>query len=142
MFDKQGGRVVRNVLDNDGALSMVQSKKNQSSLTLNYASDFSYTAAGAVSSMKLGNDLWESIVFNSRLQPEQIALGTTLNGIDKLQLNFDYGSTNNNGNVLSQQITVPTVGQAPGFTATQNYTYDSLNRQHDDDFDRLCGDNL
>lgn len=30
--------------------------------------------------------------------------------------------------MLSQTITVPTVGANQGFTATQNYTYDSLNR--------------
>jgi len=34
----------------------------------------------------------------------------------------------NNGNVTKQTITVPTVGQTPGFTAVQDYTYDSLNR--------------
>jgi hypothetical protein len=78
--------------------------------------------------MQLGNGRWESTIFNNRLQPTQIALGTVQNGTDKLKLNFDYGTTNNNGNVQSQTITVPTVGQAPGFTATQNYTYDSLNR--------------
>ncbi|MGI8639404.1 MAG: RHS repeat domain-containing protein [Pyrinomonadaceae bacterium] len=55
-------------------------------------------------------------------------MGTVQNGFDKLKLNFDYGTTQNNGNVLSQQITVPTVGANQGFVATQNYTYDSLNR--------------
>jgi len=78
--------------------------------------------------MQLGNGKWESTQFNSRLQPTQIALGTVQNGTDKLKLNYDYGATNNNGNVLSQQITVPTTGNAAGFLATQNYSYDSLNR--------------
>ena len=53
------------------------------------------------------------------------------NGTDKLKLNFDYGQAQNNGNVLSQQITVPTVGSNQGFVAIQNYTYDSLNRLKD-----------
>ena len=81
-----------------------------------------------VSSMQLGNGKWESKVFNSRLQPTQIALGTVQNGTDKLNLDFDYGTTNYNGNVLKQTITVPTVGTSTGFTAAQTYTYDSLNR--------------
>jgi RHS repeat-associated protein len=38
------------------------------------------------------------------------------------------GKTNNNRNVLSQTITVPSVGETPGFVATQTYSYDSLNR--------------
>ena len=122
------GRVVKNVLDNDGDLEIVQSKKNANAGFFNYAKNFSYTSAGAVSLMQLGNGRWESTTFNSRLQPTQIALGTVQNGTDKLKLNFDYGQVTNNGNVLSQTITVPTTGQAAGFTAIQNYTYDSLNR--------------
>jgi hypothetical protein len=69
------GRVVKNVLDNDGDLSIVQSKKNANSGFFNYAKNFTYTSAGAVSSMQLGNNRWESTQFNSRLQPTQIALG-------------------------------------------------------------------
>ncbi|MFZ5927632.1 MAG: RHS repeat domain-containing protein [Acidobacteriota bacterium] len=41
---------------------------------------------------------------------------------DLLRLGFDYGTTNNNGNVLSQTIA------RPGFSATQTYTYDAYNR--------------
>lgn len=78
--------------------------------------------------MQLGNGRWESTQFNSRVQPTQIALGTVQNGTDKLKLEYSYGTTNNNGNVLSQTITVPTVDTYTGFSAVQNYTYDSLNR--------------
>lgn len=52
-------------------------------------------------------------------------------GTDKLKLDFTYNTTgnpDNNGNVLTQKITVPTVGTNQGWTATQSYTYDSLNR--------------
>lgn len=129
------GRVVKNVLDNDGDLSIVQSKKNQTAGVWNYGDSFTYTAAGAVSSMQFGNGRWESTQFNSRLQPTQIALGTLQNGTDKLKLNFVYNTTgqnDNNGNVLNQTITVPTEVRGTtthnGFTATQTYTYDSLNR--------------
>ena len=125
-------RVVKNVLNNDGYLALVQSKKNGNAGYFNYAKSFSYTAAGAVSSMQLGNGKWESATFNSRLQLTQIALGAVQNGTDKLKLNFDYGTTANNGNVLSQTITTPseTHGNTtyPAFVAAQVYNYDSLNR--------------
>ena len=125
-------RKVKNTIDINGDLSKVASKKNSSAgYYYNYANNFTYNAAGAVTSMQLGNGRWESITFNSRLQPTQIALGTVQNATDKLRLNYDYGTTANNGNVLSQTITVPTVGSNAGFTATQNYSYDSLNRLSD-----------
>ena len=44
-----------------------------------------------------------------------------------MKLNYDYGTTDNNGNIKTQTITVPTVGQNQGFTATQIYQYDGLN---------------
>ena len=120
------GRVVKNVLTQDGDLSIVESKKNATVGYFNYAKNFTYNAAGAATSLQLGNGKWESTTFNSRLQPAQIALGTIQNGTDKLKLNYDYGSTANNGNVQSQTITVQS-----GFTATQTYTYDALNRLND-----------
>jgi RHS repeat-associated protein len=136
------GRKVKNVLDANGDLSMVKSKKSANYGYWNYADSFTYTAAGAVSSMQLGNFRWESTTFNSRLQPTQIALGTIKLTTEStkplatslLKLDFTYdtiGQHDNNGNVLSQTITVPTVGSTPGFKAVQTYTYDSLNRIHD-----------
>lgn len=133
------GRVVKNTLDNDGDLSIVQSKKNASSGYWSYASSFTYNAAGAVTSMQLGNGKWESTTFNSRLQPTQIALGATPTATNLLKLNYSYGdwnggsidATKNNGNIVQQIITVPTVGVNNGFTATQKYYYDSLNRIDD-----------
>jgi RHS repeat-associated protein len=122
------GRVVKNVLDSNGDLAIVQSKKNASSGFWHYADAFSYNAAGAVTSMQLGNGRWESTQFNSRLQPVQIALGSVQSATNLLKLDYSYGSTQNNGNVLSQTITVPTVGANQGFTAVQSYFYDSLNR--------------
>jgi RHS repeat-associated protein len=130
------GRVVKNVLDDNGELSVIQSKKNQNAGFWNYAQHFTYTSSGVVSSMQLGNGRWESTQFNNRLQPTQIALGSTQDATDKLKLNFSYSTTSssndNNGNVLSQTITVPSETRNDitydGFTATQVYSYDSLNR--------------
>lgn len=60
--------------------------------------------------MQLGNGRWESTTLNERLQPTQIALGVTPGATNLLDLDYIYGTTANNGNVLSQTITVPTVG--------------------------------
>ncbi|QQS33229.1 MAG: RHS repeat-associated core domain-containing protein [Acidobacteriota bacterium] len=122
------GRVVKNVLDANGDLSMVQSKKDASAGYWNYAENFTYNPAGAVTSLQLGNGQWQSNQYNSRMQMTAAYLGLTQNTSNLLKLDLDYGTTQNNGNLLSQVITVPTVGVESGFSATQNYTYDSLNR--------------
>ena len=124
------GRVVKNTLDNDGDLQQVQSRKANDTFR-NYANSFNYTAAGAVASMRLGNGKWETTSFNIRLQPTQIGLGSSATNQGLLKLNYDYGISDNNGNVKSQQITVPNVGNNTGFTAIQTYSYDSLNRLKD-----------
>jgi RHS repeat-associated protein len=124
-------RVVKNQLDSNGDLSAVESKKTLSAGFWRYADTFTYSAAGAVTSMQLGNGLWEKTVFNSRLQPTQIGLGTTTGTTGLLRLDYSYGTTQNNGNVQTQTITVPTVGSVNGFSAFQTYNYDSLNRLKD-----------
>jgi RHS repeat-associated protein len=116
------GRVVRNSFDGAGKLSAVSSRVATKPFKP-YAQNFTYTAHGAVKQVQLGNMRWESTEFNARLQPTQIALGTTPQGTDLLKLNYSYGMTNNNGNVQSQTITVP--GMSP---LTQTYVYDALNR--------------
>ena len=55
------GRVVKNVIDNSGDLSQVQSKKNSGDFYRPYASNFAYNASGAVTSMRLGNGKFETI---------------------------------------------------------------------------------
>jgi RHS repeat-associated protein len=117
-------RVVKNVLDTKGDLSVVESRKNSAAGYWNYANSFTYNPAGAVTSMQLGNGLWEKTAFNSRLQPTQIGLGTTAGTTAKLQLDYSYGTAQNNGNVQSQSITVPGMT----YPLIQNYSYDSLNR--------------
>ena len=85
-------RVVKNTLDADGDLSKVQSKKANDTFRI-YANSFNYTAAGAVSSVRLGNSKWENTSFNSRLQPTQIGLGSSATSQNLLKLNYDYGTT-------------------------------------------------
>lgn len=67
--------------------------------------------------------MWESAQFNNRLQVTQLGLGTSSSDTSLWKLDYDFGSTDNNGNVKGQTITVPNQ-----FQAVQNYTYDSLNR--------------
>ncbi len=122
------GRKVKNTLDVNGDLAQVQSQKSSTDIWRPYASTFVYNAAGTVSSLKLGNGKFENTTFNSRLQPTQIGLGSSATDQGLLKLNYDYGTTANNGNILSQTFTVPTIGQTTGFVATQTYSYDSLNR--------------
>ncbi len=53
------GRVVKNTLDVSGGLQQVQSRKANDTFR-NYANGFNYTAAGAVSALRLGNGRWEN----------------------------------------------------------------------------------
>ncbi len=61
------GRVVKNTLDIDVDLAQVQSKKSNDTFR-NKANAFTYTSAGAVSSLRLGNGKFENTTFNSRLR--------------------------------------------------------------------------
>jgi YD repeat-containing protein len=117
------GRVGKNTFDADGALSQVQSKRSSETYR-NFANGFVYNAAGAVTAMRLGNGRWENTTFNSRLQPTQIGLGAGAYSQSLLKLEYSYGTTANNGNVVEQKITVPGVTHP----FVQAYTYDELNR--------------
>jgi RHS repeat-associated protein len=125
------GRIVKNTLNSDGELSLVQAKKNSSTGYYAYAMGFDYNSSGALNKMRLGNGHWETYLYNNRQQVTQIGLGTTDTVQDILKLEYGYntsGNHDNNGAMLTQKITVPTVGSYSGFAATQTYTYDSLNR--------------
>lgn len=115
------GREVTTQLDDIGRLSSVSGLKGEETKT--YASLPEYGAHGGLTALKLGNGLWERTQFNARLQPVEIKLGTESNQASILKLNYSYGTTDNNGNVRSQTITVPGMSQL-----TQSYTYDALNR--------------
>jgi len=87
-----------------------------------YVSQASYDSGGGLDRALLGNGRWEDWDYNERKQVVSIKLGSTQGAGDLLTLGFGYGTTNNNGNVLSQTIV------RPGFSATQTYTYDAYNR--------------
>ena len=119
-------RIVATEYDGAGRIAGVRNQSTGQYYAGATASDatnrLQYTAHGALSRMKLGNGLWEHTNFNPRLQPTRIGLGTTGTSTSLLGLDYDYGATNNNGNLLTQTI------NAPGLSATQGYTYDHLNR--------------
>jgi RHS repeat-associated protein len=81
-----------------------------------------YAPHGAVSAMKLGNGLWEHTTFNNRLQPTLIGLGTSSTDSSTVGLSYTYGTTNNNGNVLTHSYA------GSGLSYTQTFEYDPLNR--------------
>ena len=122
------GRVVKTEFDSAGRVAGVRNQATGLFYAGAGAADSNnrihYAAHGAASSIKLGNGLWEHTLFSARLQPTEIGLGTSSVNSTVLQLNYSYGTTDNNGNVRGQTITVP---GAP-WTYTQVYTYDELNR--------------
>ena len=129
------GKVVETLYDGAGRVAGVRKKK--ADRTYDYyaggvgvANAIGYAAHGGIGRMRLGNALWEERRYNRRLQPTQIGLGTartTAATLDtatspRLLLDYSYGTTTNNGNVVSQQIRVGTLD------LTQSYAYDKLNR--------------
>jgi RHS repeat-associated protein len=122
------GRVITNSFDSLERLASVSSKAGPAQTPRIYANGFGYNDKGVLNRMRLGNGLWESVKVNDRFQTTEISLGTSAGSGNRLKLEYDYGMTQNNGNVLSQKITVPAIGTVSGFVAVQSYEYDSLNR--------------
>ncbi|MBK7707253.1 MAG: hypothetical protein IPJ30_16265 [Acidobacteria bacterium] len=57
-------------MNQDGELSMVQSKKNLDFGYFAYGFGFSYDTNGAISKLRLGNGRWETYSYNNRRQVE------------------------------------------------------------------------
>lgn len=113
------GRVVTSSYDTAGRLSQLSGQKPGEEVR-SYLTNIEYSAHGGPASMSMGNNLVQTTRFNSRLQPIEIKL--IQGAATQFSLQYDYGSSANNGNVLSQTITTP------GVTFIQSYTYDTLNR--------------
>jgi RHS repeat-associated protein len=118
------GRVAKTTYDSNGGLSTVESKKNSQSPFRIYANSFAYNSAGTLDSMRLGNGLYETAKYNNRSQITQLSVGRSVTNTDALKISYDYGTTQNNGNILKQ--TIQYQGLANPYI--QNYQYDSLNR--------------
>ncbi len=119
------GKVVNSEYETDSDLSRLTVQSNVNTGARLYASAFSYTPAGAVKSMRLGNGRWESAQFNDRLQTTQIGLGNADTDTSLLKLELNYGTNNqNNSSVREQKISFSGLAQP----IVQTYGYDSLNR--------------
>ena len=119
------GRRITNNYQADGNLAAVSSRAAQAAPVRTFADSFSYTAAGAVEKMRLGNNRWETAQFNNRLQITQVGLGISATDTSLLKLEYDYGTaTQNNGAMRQQKISFAGLA-AP---LVQTYTYDNLNR--------------
>jgi len=119
------GRIVNYGYDGAGRTN------NAAAGATTYAFGFTYAPHGALEQMTLGsqNLKIEQTCFNRRLQLTGIRLGTGISGDcsdlgDLLNLSFDYGANNNNGNLLDQTIRV----QAGSVQLKQDYRYDGVNR--------------
>jgi RHS repeat-associated protein len=114
-------RVVSYTNDGAGRLGSL------SSLATSYApaasvSSIGYASQNALTVETYGNGLIHAISYNNRLQPTEIKLGTSGTPNSVVGLTYNYGSTTNNGNVLS-------IGYSGGgLSYTQSFGYDALNR--------------
>ena len=124
-------RVVKTHLDTDGDLAAVSSKTANTAYKT-HASNFSYTAAGSIKAMMLGNGRWETAQLNSMQQLTQIGLGNSATDTSLWKVDYEYGELNadgttvdaakNTGSIARQTITLPTT------SFVQTYKYDELNR--------------
>lgn len=120
------GRVISTEYDTAGRMAGVRDQQSglyyAGAVGTDNTNRMKYAAHGGVSVMKLGNNLWEHVDFNSRFQSTEIGLGTSSTDSSRLRLTYNYGTTNNNGNVQS----VSYLGG--GLSYTQTFGYDQLNR--------------
>lgn len=133
------GREIRTNYDSAGRIAGVKNQPGGFYYAGAPSSDstnrIQYRASGVMSAMKLGNGKWEHTSLNARLQPTQIALGTSSTDSSVLRLDYNYGvlvnnvldPAKNNGNPQSQTIVAPTTSGGTT-TISQAYLYDALNR--------------
>ena len=85
-------------------------------------SSIGYASHNGLNTETYGNSLVHAITYNNRLQANEIKLGTSGNPTSVLDLTYNYGATNNNGNVQSISYS------GGGLSYTQTFGYDQLNR--------------
>jgi len=97
------------------------------SLATSYApgasvANIGYASHSGLKSETYGNGLIHAVNYNNRLQPTEIKLGTGGAPTSVVGLTYNYGTTTNNGNMLS-------IGYSGGgLSYTQTFGYDALNR--------------
>ncbi|MGD9562997.1 MAG: RHS repeat-associated core domain-containing protein [Pyrinomonadaceae bacterium] len=125
------GRLVRNFLDSDGGLSAVATK-TATGMMNPLASDFDYSATGAVRKMKLGNGLWETAVFDELNQLKQVGLGTSQTNNDLFKIDYEYGELNADGVTVDTAKNIGMIAKTtttiPTTSFVQTFKYDAINR--------------
>lgn len=81
-----------------------------------------YASHNALNTETYGNGLIHAVSYNNRLQAIEIKLGTSGTPTSVVDLTYNYGTTNNNGNLLSDGYS------GGGLTYSQSFGYDQLNR--------------
>jgi YD repeat-containing protein len=121
------GRVVTTGYDTGERISSVAGVLN--GVKTNYVAAIGYAPHSGINSIALGNGMFETFGYNSRLQTS--SLTATYNNSPAntyLQHLFDWGSSNNNGTLRTATEQNGGPGY-PGFlTFQQSYNYDSFNR--------------
>ena len=124
------GRTITTGYDGANRATTVAGRLNGGAQT-NYVTSVSYWPHGAPESFVYGNNLYGANYFNSRLQISGItaAVGGSPYEYEFLEYPIQYGSTNNNGNVLSIAEGIGNQVAWGGLTwFTQSFTYDGVNR--------------
>ena len=114
-------RTVTYSFDSAGRLNSLSSGATTYAPAAN-VTNIGYASSNALNTETYGNSLVHAVSYNNRLQPTEIKLGTSAAPTSVLDLIYNYGTTNNNGNVLSTSY------NGGGLFYTQSFTYDPLNR--------------
>ncbi len=114
-------RTVTYTPDSAGRLSSLNSNATTYAPAASVSS-IGYASSNALKTETYGSGLIHAVTYNNRLQPNEIKLGTSGAPTSVIDLTYNYGTTNNNGDVLS------TGYAGGGLSYTQTFTYDSLNR--------------
>ncbi len=91
------------------------------SVGYNYLTGASYAPNGAPTSISVGDGLTETLTYNSRLQPSNEQVSSSILTAFYRSLSFYDASSHNNGSLM-------TITDNLNAGRTQNFTYDSLNR--------------
>jgi RHS repeat-associated protein len=120
------GRTLLRGTDAAGRISSISAPATNA---VPYAEGIQYAPHGGISDLRLGNGLWQHGEYDrNRLQTTEVRVGTTKGASDVLGLQYDYGTSNNNGNVLRQVITAPLSTPGSSIVLSQLAKYDAFNR--------------
>ena len=114
-------RVITFSYDNAARLSALASAATSYAPSAG-VSGISYGAHNGLTSEIYDNSLIHQVTYNSRLQPNEIKLGTSGTPTSVVDLTYNYGTSNNNGNLQSVSYS------GGGISYTQSFGYDQLNR--------------